>query len=108
MRPDAATCRRKATARYPLISDRQIGILVASIAAVDEAVIANAERRHTEAVGRAGGDGVNQIDSAVAVEDHRLSGAGVDRSDEDLPFRPSVSGEPGSDHGTPTVLSRSI
>ncbi len=71
-------------------------------------VLANAERRDTEAVGSTGGDGVNQIDSAVAVEDNRLTRAGVDRRDEDRSFRPSVTGKPGSDDGTPPLLSGSV
>jgi hypothetical protein len=43
--------------------------------------LARTSWRNTEAVGSAGGDGVHQVDAAMAVEHDRLAGMGIDRRD---------------------------
>ena len=94
--------------QHPLVSGGQIGILVASIAAVDVPAVADAVGRDTEAVGRAGSDGIHQVDSAVAVEHDRFTGRGVDRRDEHPSFRPALTGQPAGDGGAPPRLPGAV
>ena len=57
-----------------------------------------------EATGTAGGDGVHQVDPAVAVEHDRFAGMGIDRRDEHRSFRPALTGQPSGDGGAPPRL----
>jgi hypothetical protein len=53
------------------------------------------------ATGTAGGDGVHQVDPAVAVEHDCYTGAGIDRRDEHRSFGPALTGQAGGDGGAP-------
>src|ERR1700679_2127127 len=85
-----------------------MGILVSSVAAVDVSPVADAVRRDTEAVGSAGGDGVHQIDAAVAVEHDRLAGMGLDGREEHPLLRPELTGQPSGDGSAPLRLRRGV
>src|SRR5262249_26178664 len=54
--------------------------------------------------GTAGGDGVHQVDGAMAVEHDRFTGMGIDSHDEHRPLRPALTGQPRDDHGAPLPL----
>ena len=80
----------------------QIGILgVGSVAAVDVSAAADPVG---DATGTTGGDGVNQVDPAVAVEHDRFTGMGIDRRDEHRSLRPELTGQPRGDGGAPLSL----
>ena len=91
--------------QHPLISGCQIGILVASVAAVDVPVVPDPVGKAT---GTAGGDGVRQVDPAVAVEHDRFTGMGIDRRDEHRLWRPALTGQPRRDGGAPLSLPRTV
>lgn len=59
--------------QHPRVSCCQIGIHVGSVAAIDIGVAADTVGWDTETVGTAGGDGVHQRDTAVAIEDDRFT-----------------------------------
>ena len=61
-----------------------------------------------EATGTAGGDGVRQVDPAVAVEHDRFTGLGIDRRDEHRSLRPALTGQPRGDGGAPLRLPGTV
>jgi hypothetical protein len=84
-RPSSVTCGRMVAAPAPARIRRQVGILVRSLPTVDAAVVADAVGRDIEAIGTAGANGIQQVDSAVAVEHRRFTGMGIDSHDEHRP-----------------------
>jgi hypothetical protein len=70
--------------------------------------VADAVGRDTEAIGGAGGDGVHEVDSAVAVEHDRFTGVGIDRRDEHRSLRPVLAGQPGGDRSAPPRLPGAV
>ena len=60
------------------------------------------------ATGTAGGDGVRQVDAAVAVEHDRFTGMGIDRRDEDRSLRPVLAGQPSGDGSAPPLLHGAV
>ena len=61
-----------------------------------------------EATGTAGGDGVHQVDSAMAVEHDRFTGMGIDRRDEHRSLRPVLTGQPRGDGRAPPRLPGTV
>ena len=61
-----------------------------------------------EATGTAGGDGVHQVDSAVAIEHDRFTGTGIDRRDEHRSLRPALTGQPRGDGRAPPCLPGAV
>ena len=98
-------CRQVVTAPAPARIRLPVGILVGSVAAVDVSVVADTVGSDA-GPGTAGGDGVHQVDSAVAVEHDRFTGLGIDSHDEHRPSRPALTGQPGGDGSAPLPLPR--
>ena len=76
-----------------------------SVAAVDVSAVPDPVGKAT---GTAGGDGVHQVDSAVAVEHDRFTGMGIDRRDEHRSLRPALTGQPRGDGGAPLRLPGAV
>src|SRR5258708_4293977 len=105
---------RKAAATTPVtalppLASRERGVATAAMSAVDVPVLADAVGREgTEAVAGAGGDGVHQIDSAVAVEHDRFPGMRIDSRDKHRLLRPVLAGKPSHDYVAPARLARAV
>src|SRR5215204_189750 len=91
--------------QHPCVSGCQVGILVASVAPVDVSVVPDPVGKAT---GTAGGDGVHQVDSAVAVEHDRFTGMGIDRRDEHRSKRPDRTWLAGSNGGAPLCVPGAV